>query len=390
MSRQRQQSQQHDLESANGSRQQEEIPLQRMISVPEAEDRQRIRRIFDNHDTDNDGYLDLAELKLLIAQGLCQDIPQAMARNIVDVSDEDRNGRLDFEEFYRLSVKNRWLLSSYIHNYCKMVVPRREQIQGDQIDGAYERQMSFCPPPLTMIIFSMVEIIMFMIDVIHFKDDPKQSQHIGESTKGPAATLFIFNPYRRYEGWRFVSYMFVHVGIMHLFMNLVIQIFLGIALELVHHWWRVALVYLAGVLAGSMGTSLSSPNIYLAGASGGVYALITAHIATIIMNFSDMDYAIVQLFVFLIFCFTDLGTSIYRHLNDKHDQIGYVAHLSGAVAGLLVGIGVLRNLKERRWERILWWIAVTFYFALMLAGIMFQIFYPEYFPKQEQWNGNIY
>lgn len=87
--------------------------------------------------------------------------------------------------------------------------------------------------------------------------------------------------------------MFVHVGIMHLFMNLLIQIMLGVALELVHHWWRVALVYLAGVIAGSMGTSLTSPNIYLAGASGGVYALITAHIATIIM---------VSFYLYLIDC----------------------------------------------------------------------------------------
>lgn len=70
---------------------------------------------------------------------------------------------------------------------------------------------------------------------------------------------------------------------MHIMMNLIIQIFLGVALELVHHWWRVALVYLAGVAAGSMGTSIVNPHIFLAGASGGVYALITAHIATIIM-----------------------------------------------------------------------------------------------------------
>lgn len=118
---------------------------------------------------------------------------------------------------------------------------------------------------------------------VFFRDDPNHNQRIGESTNGPAATLFIYNPYKRYESWRFVSYMFVHVGITHLMMNLIIQIFLGIALELVHHWWRVALVYLAGVLAGSMGTSLTSPRIFLAGASGGVYALITAHIATIIM-----------------------------------------------------------------------------------------------------------
>jgi len=58
---------------------------------------------------------------------------------------------------------------------------------------------------------------------------------------------------------------------------------LGIPLEMVHGWWRVLLVYLAGVLAGSLGTSVTDPTVYLAGASGGVYALITAHLATICM-----------------------------------------------------------------------------------------------------------
>lgn len=63
----------------------------------------------------------------------------------------------------------------------------------------------------------------------------------------------------------------------------------------VHHWWRVALVYLAGVAAGSMGTSLVNPRIYLAGASGGVYALITAHIATIIMvNIENILFILIK------------------------------------------------------------------------------------------------
>lgn len=97
----------------------------------------------------------------------------------------------------------------------------------------------------------------------------------------------------------------------------------------VHCWWRVALVYIAGVLAGSMGTSIANPNIYLAGASGGVYALITAHIATIIMNWHEMEYAFVQLFVFVVFCGTDIGFSIYRHLTDPYDRVGYmVSNLS--------------------------------------------------------------
>ena len=62
-----------------------------------------------------------------------------------------------------------------------------------------------------------------------------------------------------------------------------VQIMLGVPLEMVHRWWRVLLIYLAGVVAGSLGTSVSDPTVYLAGASGGVYAIMTAHVATIIM-----------------------------------------------------------------------------------------------------------
>ncbi|BFG01903.1 protein rhomboid [Drosophila madeirensis] len=360
----------------------EEIPLNQAISQ-EPEDRRKMREVFDKHDSDRDGLISTHELKGLISDGYCRDIPAYIAEQILRRSDTDNDGHLDFEEFYTMSLHHKWMVRNLLARYCRMVVPPPKPLEGDEPDGAYEKQMSICPPPLTMVIFSIIEIIMFLVDIIHFQDDPNHNDRLGESTSGPAATLFIYNPYKRYEAWRFVSYMFVHVGIMHLMMNLIIQIFLGIALELVHHWWRVGLVYLAGVLAGSMGTSLTSPRIFLAGASGGVYALITAHIATIIMNYSEMEYAIVQLLAFLVFCFTDLGTSVYRHLTDQHDQIGYVAHLSGAVAGLLVGIGVLRNLEVRRWERILWWVAVIFYFALMTTGIIIHIFVPDYFPKQD-------
>lgn len=214
------------------------------------------------------------------------------------------------------------------------------------------------------------------------------------------ATLFIYNPYRRYQGWRFLTYMFVHIGIMHLMMNLIIQIFLGTFLEVgkiwknfkkdfqifllsVHCWWRVALIYLAGVAAGSMGTSIYSPKIFLAGASGGVYALITAHVASIIMNWKEMRSGMVQLFFFLIYIGTDIAMSYHRHMTDPTDNVGYMAHLCGGVAGLLVGIGVLRNLDKKPYEKVLWWIAVTIYSGLMIAGICFHIFYPDHFltPK---------
>lgn len=92
-----------------------------------------------------------------------------------------------------------------------------------------------------------------------------------------------------------------------------------------------------------------------------------------------METALIQLFIFVLFCAYDFGTSIYRHFTDDHDQVSYSAHLCGAIAGLLVGIGVLRNIKIHKWEEKLWWIAVTLYFLLMFAGISFHIFYGNHF-----------
>ena len=61
------------------------------------------------------------------------------------------------------------------------------------------------------------------------------------------------------------------------------QVVLGIPLGMVHSWWRVVIIYMAGVLSGSLGTSVADPAVYLAGASGGVYALLLAHLASLIL-----------------------------------------------------------------------------------------------------------
>lgn len=77
--------------------------------------------------------------------------------------------------------------------------------------------------------------------------------------------------------------MFMHVGYIHLIFNLIFQLLLGIPLELVHKWWRLSIVYFLGVIAGSLCHTVFDQTTFLAGASGGCYALIGAHFAIIIM-----------------------------------------------------------------------------------------------------------
>ncbi|KAJ8711215.1 hypothetical protein PYW07_008457 [Mythimna separata] len=344
------------------------------------------RRIFEKYDKDKDGRISYVELKEIInSREYEHDLPDNVVDKIMGLADRDNSGYLDFNEFVAMMQNPdlKAVFGHFVARYVHSIIPHRGPVDttgpwtgfravtsSDRGDGTYEEEYSCWPPAVCMILISLVEIVLFCYDAAegHTKAD------------GTIAKLFIYNPHKRQEAWRFITYMLVHVGVVHLLVNLLVQLFLGVPLEMVHRWWRVTLVYLAGVAAGSLATSLTDPKVYLAGASGGVYALIAAHVATIIMNWSEMEFAIIQLLVFLLLASVDIGTAVYdRYWRNLDQNIGYVAHLAGAVAGLLVGIGVLRNLEKRKWEKRLWWAAVLLYCSLMIGGILANIFWKERF-----------
>ncbi|XP_046682833.1 rhomboid-related protein 2 [Homalodisca vitripennis] len=334
--------------------------------------------VFNRYDVDGDGRIALSELKTMLSSShFNHDIPDRVVTQIIKNADADKNGFLDFNEFLRLveSDEGKRLFSRYINSYVRTVIPRRTWTRHDIIDGEYEDQYTCSPPALGLLIISIIEIAFFLYDVA--------VTHTLMSTNGPVARFFIYDPHKRIELWRFVTYMFVHIGVVHLIVNIMVQVLLGIPLEMVHRWWRVLVVYFAGVIAGSLATSISDPYVYLAGASGGVYALITAHIATIIMNWSEMQFAVWQLLVFLVLAVVDIGSAVHaRYIANIDQKIGYVAHIAGAAAGLLVGLYVLRNLEVQSWERTLWRISILVFAALVAVGIVWNIAYPSYFPEQ--------
>ena len=78
-----------------------------------------------------------------------------------------------------------------------------------------------------------------------------------------------YNPERRWEIWRFVTYSLVHANGGHFFRNLVGLVVVGIPLEMSHPSFRVATVYLAGVIAGALGSVvITTDKMPLTGASG--------------------------------------------------------------------------------------------------------------------------
>ncbi|KAJ8917355.1 hypothetical protein NQ315_002377 [Exocentrus adspersus] len=337
------------------------------------------RNIFNKYDRDRDGFITVNELNDLVeSKEYEQDIPSYVVKKIHEMHDRDGNQKLDFQEFYDM-IHNpdlQYVFGHYVNRYINWIIPKVHHDSRTATDGLYEEEYSCYPPAVGMIIFSLIEIIFFCID------EAKEASSTKYGT-GPIATVFIYEPNRRREVWRYITYMFVHIGPFHLLVNLLVQILLGIPLEMVHKWWRVLLVYFAGVLAGSLGTSIVDPTVKLAGASGGVYSLVTAHVASIIMNWKEMSFPAIQLLVFVIVAASDISTAIYnRYVLDIDEHIGYAAHLAGALAGLLVGINVLRNLSVTRTERVIWWISMVTYAVLMVTCIIWNLAWKDYFPKE--------
>ena len=55
-------------------------------------------------------------------------------------------------------------------------------------------------------------------------------------------------------------------------------------LEMSHGSRRVMFVYIFGVISGSLATSVFDHTVFLAGASGGIYALVTGNFSFIIRS----------------------------------------------------------------------------------------------------------
>ena len=132
------------------------------------------------------------------------------------------------------------------HTAVKIALPKAER----EARIEYLQQYSCKPPPLFLAAISLAQIGIFVWDARELSNDGKT---VGPDGPTRRENPLIFNPFKKYELWRFITYMFVHVGYVHIIGNILVQLVVGIPLEMVHRWWRILLIYLFGVLAGSLG-----------------------------------------------------------------------------------------------------------------------------------------
>ncbi|KAG5889306.1 hypothetical protein JTB14_031952 [Gonioctena quinquepunctata] len=247
-----------------------------------------------------------------------------------------------------------------------------EFLTDDRDRKYYADHYTCCPPPLFIIFITLVELGFFLYYFI-------TTGELNPTGPVPIDSVFIYRPDKRSEIWRFLLYMMLHAGWLHLGFNLVVQLLVGLPLEMVHGSGRVFLIYMAGVLAGSLGTSVFDNDVYLVGASGGVYALLAAHLANVLLNYNNMQCGILRLFGIFAIASCDVGYAIYSRYAEELVglPVSYVAHLTGALAGLTIGLLVLKNFEQKLHEQLLWWIALGVYAACTIFAVLFNIMNPS-------------
>ncbi|KAJ8985219.1 hypothetical protein NQ317_018248 [Molorchus minor] len=314
-------------------------------------------------DHNNDGYISIKELKIFIETEE-ENVPYEVIRAIHNNFDKNCDHVLDFEEFLEmlnspLVKKTFRRLSSRYLKYV-VVVPSSPRPIGLKSDvsrtGLYEEQSRCKKTTIGMVTLSIIQIILFYANI--------------SLDGGSIAEALKFTPSKDYEVWRYITHIFVHASELHLFPNIVVQILIGIPLELVHGW-RVLVIYFTGALGGCLAHSVFMPRADLVGGSGGFYAFYTANIATVIMNWREMSLPIVQLVCFGLMTFFD---PIYNFFTQGDmSEVSYVAHLGGAVVGLLLGVNILRNLKVTEKENVISYICLTSYVILMIVFVTLNI-----------------
>jgi len=136
--------------------------------------------------------------------------------------------------------------------------------------------------------------------------------------------------------WMFLTSIFLHADISHLFFNMLALFFFGSALERRIGGRALAVLFLASGIIGNIGYMITSvdPTIPVIGASGAIYGVMgaLAVLAPLMMVFIYGMIPIPMILAAAVWGFLDFISLT------SPSGIAYGAHLGGLSAGVLVGV----------------------------------------------------
>ena len=147
-----------------------------------------------------------------------------------------------------------------------------------------------------------------------------------------------------------------HLTVAHVTSNIVLMSMVGPLLESTEGPVVLLYIFFAVFFVGNAFHGHFNKRT-IVGASGGIYSVEFAQLATLAMNWEEMQLRYLRLA-------TVLGIAVVEvvgYYASHKSWVSYAAHIGGAFAGVLVGIVVVRNVAVRKHEIKLTWACVSIY-----------------------------
>ncbi|KAI4351789.1 hypothetical protein L6164_006106 [Bauhinia variegata] len=139
---------------------------------------------------------------------------------------------------------------------------------------------------------------------------------------------------QHHQGWRLVTCIWLHAGVIHLVANMLSLVFIGIRLEQQFGFVKIGIIYLISGFGGSVVSSLFIRNNISVGASGALFGLLGAMLSELITNWTIYTNKAAALLTLLVIIVINLAIGILPHVDN-------FAHIGGFLTGFLLGFILL-------------------------------------------------
>ncbi|XP_038996205.1 RHOMBOID-like protein 2 [Hibiscus syriacus] len=136
------------------------------------------------------------------------------------------------------------------------------------------------------------------------------------------------------QGWRLITCVWLHAGVIHLLANMLSLIFIGIRLEQQFGFICVGLIYLLFGLGGSILSALFIQRNISVGASGALFGLLGAMLSELLTNWTIYTNKAAALITLVVIIAINLAIGILPHVDN-------FAHIGGFLSGFLLGFVLL-------------------------------------------------
>ena len=165
------------------------------------------------------------------------------------------------------------------------------------------------------------------------------------------------------QPWRMLASNYVHIGLVHILLNMWCLWSLGALAERIFDPWTYVLTYTACGLAGSISSLWWHPQVVGAGASGAIFGLAGALIAALYLGHLPISKQGIQGTLKSLLAFA--GYNLFFGLAPGIDNS---AHLGGLAAGLGLGAVLAKHLTDPPEIRDGWRRGVFVGAAVILGG----------------------